>query len=124
MNTKPTNRDLGIEKVRKQFEDGGPITQSELDEMVNRRRLAGVKEEVIQQFIDSITVGESRFIFFVAYPEEFLDATQVTAKGPQTIRVLKKTVTSMEDAINQLDEFGKFIKQDEHLATPRLHAWR
>jgi UDP-glucose 6-dehydrogenase len=117
MNKHPHHREKGIEKIRQQFRETTPITQPQLEEMVQNRRLRGIKEEVIQQFIDSIMVDQSRFIYFMVY-------APADEEGQTRLTILKETAMSVAEAVTRLDNYGKFIEQDDHTSMPRLHKWR
>ncbi len=115
-------RDAGIAKVRAQFDSAQPLTQLELNELVENRRLKGMKEEAIQDFIDSMVVGKTRFIFFMSYAEDPKNPATKRRKKSAFVRaaVFKIAVASLEEAIRELDAHGTFIEQDANSSLPRL----
>lgn len=46
----------------------------------------------------------------------------VTENGDEQLKTI--AATDLDHAVAQLDEIGKFIRQSDWLAFPRLHQWR
>jgi len=112
------NREDGITKLREQWDAGGALNAGDIEQLVATRRKHGMSEEDIDKFRADITPDVSRFVFFFSYPP--VD----NEDGVKRVEVMRIIADSIEEAIEKLDDHGKFIEQGGEGSLPRLHQWR
>ena len=105
-------RTRAIEQITKQFEETQPISQDMLDLMIAARQAANVPDETIQELVDSVTVGKTRFVYFLLEDPA----------GDSALSILKITAVTIDEAVATLENIGTFtfIEGLENVQLPRL----